>query len=79
MIGQWAVLCRTNNHFRAGEKELFNVTQCGLKQDFTIQFPRLGKNRTYYIQAEEEYWDYAPSGMDLIAGQNLSEQDRYVW
>ena len=70
------MVCRTNSDFEAGEKELFNVNQCGLKQDVTIEFPRGGVQRTYYIQAEEELWDYAPSGMDLIAGRSLSDPDR---
>uniref|UniRef100_A0A8B9PR67 Uncharacterized protein n=1 Tax=Apteryx owenii TaxID=8824 RepID=A0A8B9PR67_APTOW len=29
--------------------------------------------RTYYIGIVEENWDYAPSGKNLITGQNLLE------
>lgn len=30
--------------------------------------------RTYYIGILEEYWDYAPTGKDLITGKNLTEE-----
>lgn len=29
--------------------------------------------RTYYLGIVEENWDYAPSGKNLITGQNLLE------
>lgn len=29
------------------------------------------KTRTYYLGIVEEYWDYAPSGKNLITGENL--------
>lgn len=31
------------------------------------------KTRTYYLGIVEENWDYAPSGKNLITGQNLLE------
>uniref|UniRef100_A0A670KBI8 Uncharacterized protein n=1 Tax=Podarcis muralis TaxID=64176 RepID=A0A670KBI8_PODMU len=31
--------------------------------------------RTYYLGIVEENWDYAPSGENLITGQNLTEDD----
>ena len=69
-------MCRTNNHFTAGEKALFSVKQCGLKQDYSVQFVQKPANRTFYIQAEEELWNYAPGGMDQISGHNLSDKDQ---
>jgi hephaestin len=33
-----------------------------------------GQTRTYYIAADEVDWDYAPSGRDLFAGQDFSDE-----
>ena len=74
--GQWAVVCQNNDHYNGGAKALFNVSQCGLQRDHTIEFAREAVERTYYIQAEEEFWDYAPSGVDLISGQDLADTDQ---
>ncbi|XP_065531951.1 ferroxidase HEPHL1 [Lathamus discolor] len=35
------------------------------------------KTRTYYLGIVEEYWDYAPSGKNLITGENLL-QDKFA-
>ncbi|KAK7486237.1 hypothetical protein BaRGS_00022560, partial [Batillaria attramentaria] len=71
--GQWAAVCRTNDHYAAGTKALFNVRDCGLKRDYSLVPRERGRNRTYYLQAEEEYWDYAPTGEDKVNGGNLSD------
>ena len=71
-------MCRTNNHFNNGMKELFNVSECGLNRDFTVEFQRGGKQRVYYIQAEEKLWDYAPSGLDRISGVPLAQPGKSV-
>uniref|UniRef100_A0ACB8FHG9 Hephaestin-like 1 n=1 Tax=Sphaerodactylus townsendi TaxID=933632 RepID=A0ACB8FHG9_9SAUR len=40
----------------------------------------LGKatNRVYFLGIVEEYWDYAPTGMDLITGENLTENEEAI-
>jgi hypothetical protein len=37
-----------------------------------------GKIRTYYIAAVETSWDYAPSGMDMMTGQEFHGQTK-IW
>ena len=37
-----------------------------------------GTVRNYYLAAEEELWDYAPSGKDLINNIKLTEPDRWA-
>jgi hephaestin len=37
-----------------------------------------GKIRTYYIAAAEINWDYAPSGMDMMTGQEFHGQTK-IW
>lgn len=39
------------------------------------KFEPSGKTRTYYLQAEEILWDYAPMGYNAISGQPFSEDD----
>uniref|UniRef100_A0A8B9F6D7 ferroxidase n=1 Tax=Amazona collaria TaxID=241587 RepID=A0A8B9F6D7_9PSIT len=36
------------------------------------------KTRTYYLGIVEEYWDYAPSGKNLITGENLLQDNVYA-
>lgn len=74
--GEWAAVCQTNDHYNAGAKALFSVSDCGLRRDYSIQFARGSQSRTFFLQAEEEMWDYAPSGMDKISGMNLSDPDQ---
>lgn len=35
--------------------------------------PPPGKQRVYYIACEEEVWDYAPTGRDVMTQQPLSQ------
>lgn len=35
--------------------------------------------RTFYIQAEEVDWDYAPSGMDHITEKPIRDSDAHTW
>jgi hephaestin len=35
--------------------------------------------RTYFIQAEEVEWDFAPSGMNQIAGKALRDTEAFEW
>lgn len=66
-------MCRTNDHYKAGTKALFKVSDCDLQREYNIKPLVRGRNRTYFLQAEEGYWDYAPGGMDRITGKNLSD------
>ncbi|XP_075719753.1 ceruloplasmin-like [Rhinoderma darwinii] len=34
-----------------------------------------GKNRTYYIGIKEINWDYAPSGVNLISGKSIADDE----
>nr|XP_056714332.1 ferroxidase HEPHL1 [Euleptes europaea] len=35
-------------------------------------------NRIYFLGIVEEYWDYAPTGKDLITGKNLTENEEAI-
>ncbi|XP_055364461.1 ceruloplasmin [Betta splendens] len=56
--GHWLLTCDVNDHLTAGMQALFEVKKC---------FPHVHKPRPYgelrqfFIAAEEEEWDYAPS------------------
>ncbi len=44
---------------------------------FQLEASSKPTTRTYYIAADEVAWDYAPSGMDLVAGQPFSEDAKF--
>ena len=69
--GEWAVVCRTNDHFDAGMVAKFRVNKCGSE---VVSMDTV-KTRTYYIAAVEEVWDYGPSGMNNIQGTELDNDE----
>ena len=72
--GEWAVVCRTNDHFEAGMVAKFRVNKCNSK--LTTKVPPT-KKQTFYIAAVEVEWDYGPSGENKINGINF-DADKYV-
>lgn len=70
--GEWALVCRTNDHYSAGMQAKYTVrSDCGKAP---TKKPS-GKVRRYYIAAVEVEWDYAPSGQDVLEGVPLEESD----
>lgn len=51
----------------------YEVKSCGSEAEATV-LP--GVVRKYYMAAEKDLWDYAPSGKDLINNVSLTEADR---
>uniref|UniRef100_A0A8D3BDV2 ferroxidase n=1 Tax=Scophthalmus maximus TaxID=52904 RepID=A0A8D3BDV2_SCOMX len=56
--GHWLLTCTVNDHLMAGMQAIFEIKKC---------FPNVhkarphGEVRQYFIAAEEEVWDYAPT------------------
>ncbi|XP_053179120.1 ceruloplasmin [Scomber japonicus] len=56
--GHWLLTCTVNDHLMAGMQAIFEIKKC---------FPHVhkprphGELRTFFIAAEEEVWDYAPT------------------
>ena len=71
--GEWAVVCRTNDHHDAGMVAKFRVNTCNR----VAPKSESRKTRTYYVAAVEQEWDYGPSGKNLLNGKDL-EKDEYV-
>ena len=69
--GEWAVVCRTNDHHDAGMVAKFRVHQCS----GTSQTLQSRKTRTYYVAAVEEEWDYAPDGKNNLKGTNIDKDE----
>ena len=68
--GEWAVVCRTNDHYSAGMLAKYTVRKtCGKAPTVTPS----GTIRLYYIAAVEVDWDYAPSGKDILEGVPLEK------
>lgn len=70
-LGEWAIVCRTNDHYSAGMLAKYTVNACGKAP--TTMPP--GYVRRYYIAAVELEWDYAPSGRDLMDDVPLSNSE----
>ena len=71
-LGEWAIVCRTNDHYSAGMLAKYTVKTCGKP---TSKKKLTGMVRRYYIAAVELEWDYAPSGKDLMDDVPLSESE----
>ena len=69
--GEWALVCRTNDHHDAGMVAKFRVNTCNKPiSRFSSQ-----KTRKFYIAAVEEEWDYAPDGKNNINGMDLDKDE----
>lgn len=56
--GHWLMTCSVNDHLMAGMQALFEIKKCFPN----VHKPRpRGELRQYFIAAEEEVWDYAPT------------------
>jgi hypothetical protein len=72
-VGQWAIICKTTDHYIAGMQAKYDVKKCGTSDNADVK----GKTRKYYIAAVERDWDYAPTGKDVLEGKSL-ENSEYV-
>ncbi len=55
-------------------QSFYEVSACGS----SVSPPQApGKERSFYIAAEEMEWDYAPSGMNYMTNKSLTEPERY--
>ncbi|XP_073673584.1 ferroxidase HEPHL1-like [Garra rufa] len=70
--GKWLLSCQVNDHIQAGMQSFYEVSACGSSSSST-EAP--GKERRFYIAAEEMVWDYAPSGMNYMTDVNLTTPD----
>ncbi|KAK2881550.1 hypothetical protein Q8A67_018818 [Cirrhinus molitorella] len=68
--GKWLLSCQVNDHIQAGMQSFYEVSACGSSVSPT-EAP--GKERHFYIAAEEMVWDYAPSGMNYMTNANLTQ------
>ncbi|XP_032887757.1 ceruloplasmin [Amblyraja radiata] len=66
--GKWLLSCQVNDHVEAGMQALFEVVDYEKK---TKKPASKGKERQYYIAAEEIVWDYGPSGIDQFTAKPL--------
>lgn len=64
--GIWLLHCHVNKHFSAGMQAL--VTLTGKQAAFNMT----GVERTFYVQAEEDDWNYTPVGGNMCSGRNTS-------
>uniref|UniRef100_A0A3P9LWB7 ferroxidase n=1 Tax=Oryzias latipes TaxID=8090 RepID=A0A3P9LWB7_ORYLA len=56
--GHWLLACNVNDHLMAGMQALFEIKKCFPN----VHKPRPhGELRQFFIAAEEEVWDYAPT------------------
>ncbi|XP_067656246.1 hephaestin-like protein [Haliotis asinina] len=64
--GSWGLVCRTNDHYTAGTKAIYNVMRCGEAADPDTSLPVEGQVVRKFIQVMEILWDYVPQGRDAI-------------
>ena len=73
--GTWLLNCMNSKFFDNGMAAFFNVQNCSKRMDL----PNVsgGKTRIYYIAAEDQLWDYGPTGQNNIDGVPLTSPKRY--
>ncbi|XP_043114841.1 hephaestin-like protein 1a [Puntigrus tetrazona] len=70
--GKWLLSCQVNDHVKAGMQSFYEVSACG---NSASSAEASGKERHFYIAAEEVVWDYAPSGMNNMMNKPLTEAE----
>ena len=70
--GEWALVCKTTDHYSAGMQAKFKVDKC---QKPTKKKLVSGRTRRYFIAAVERIWDYAPSGQQELKGIPLQDSE----
>ncbi|KAG8136027.1 hypothetical protein E2320_009008 [Naja naja] len=71
--GEWLLSCQVNDHIEGGMQAIFKVKNCehpsaSVKNQYHTN---LITTRFYYIAAEEEEWNYAPSGSNEFTREPL--------
>nr|XP_009861868.1 hephaestin-like protein isoform X2 [Ciona intestinalis]XP_026695027.1 hephaestin-like protein isoform X1 [Ciona intestinalis] len=70
--GRWWIACKLYSHFTEGMTALLNVDpQCRDEREEDPNLSLTGITRDFFIRAEEELWDYGPSGINRITNQSL--------
>lgn len=72
--GTWLLNCMVTSNYDGGMYALFNVTKCD--RDVDIPIASGGRTRRYFIAAEEKMWNYGPSGVNQITGDDLLKPGR---
>ncbi|KAI3431459.1 hypothetical protein D9Q98_004511 [Chlorella vulgaris] len=73
--GQWLLHCHVNDHINAGMKAMYQVARNDSIATELAGVPEEGlggTTRTYFIEAEEEEWDYVPLGGDFCSGKKVA-------
>uniref|UniRef100_A0A8C9SNU6 Hephaestin n=1 Tax=Scleropages formosus TaxID=113540 RepID=A0A8C9SNU6_SCLFO len=73
--GKWMLSCQVNDHIQAGMQAFYWVFSCGKETGGDQGGPPSGTTRHYYIAAEEQLWNYGPTGINAL--NNLSLSDSY--
>ncbi|XP_078513094.1 ferroxidase HEPHL1 isoform X2 [Lissotriton helveticus] len=73
-LGNWLLSCQVNDHIQAGMQALYNVESCSDKLSTP---PLTGRERKYFIAAENVLWNYGPEGIDRFTGEALNTTSRY--
>lgn len=72
VVGQWAIVCRTNFHLLTGMAAKYQTINCPGLNKPPVLSSRVVRN--FYLAAEEVYHDYAPLKRDLITGHNFTSE-----
>ncbi|XP_070555895.1 hephaestin-like protein isoform X2 [Ptychodera flava] len=72
--GIWLGKCATTSHYDSGMSFLLNVQNCSAESGAGIH-GLTDHIREYFIQAEEVYWDYGPSGFNNYYGGSLTDSE----
>ncbi|KAM3834220.1 ceruloplasmin [Vipera latastei] len=69
--GDWLLSCQVNDHIEGGMQAIFKVKNCEHHSPSLTNHPTVITTRFYYIAAEEEEWNYGPSGTNEFTREPL--------
>ncbi|XP_068726902.1 hephaestin-like protein [Montipora capricornis] len=69
--GTWLLNCMVTGGYDGGMYTVFKVNK--FARNATTSMPSGGTIRRYFIAAEEKLWNYAPSGLNKITGESLTQ------
>lgn len=72
--GKWLLTCQVNDHLAGGMQAIYEVKSCPAQAQET-ESSRIGRERRYFIAAEEAMWNYAPTDTNQFTGQKIDHPD----
>ncbi|OCT80945.1 ceruloplasmin isoform X1 [Xenopus laevis] len=73
--GKWLLTCQVNDHLAGGMQAIYEIRSCPAESQQQQSYSWRGRERHYYIAAEEVIWNYAPTDTNQFTGKKIDHPD----